>query len=122
MALFARYLLLLLVAIFLCTSVLAFKSTPPLIGINVLSPKTGAVFKRNEPITIKIETEEPKTPQIEQLYGELVLSYDLKPRPSQQIVVGVLHKQITSSDTFTYEFMTDKLSFGLDTGNYTIRK
>ncbi|RHZ52070.1 hypothetical protein Glove_465g58 [Diversispora epigaea] len=117
---FTRYLLLLLVAIFLCTSVLA-KDTPPLSGIEVLEPKPGAVFKRNKPITIKIATEEPKGPQIKELYAELVYSYSLKPRPSQDLVVGVLRKPISSTGKFTYAFVTDKPSYGFDFGNYTIR-
>ncbi|RHZ52093.1 hypothetical protein Glove_465g62 [Diversispora epigaea] len=122
MSFFTRYILLLLITIFLCTSVLAaFKSTPPLSGIKVLAPKPNTVFKRNKPITITIQTEKPRGPVIEILYAELILSYDLNPRPSQKIVVGVLRKPISSTGKFTYAFVTDKPSYGLDTGNYTIR-
>ncbi|CAG8607108.1 10778_t:CDS:2, partial [Diversispora eburnea] len=84
-------------AIFFCTSVLAFTSTPPLSGIKVLAPKPGTAFKRDKPITIKIQTEKPRGPVIEELYGELVLSYDLSPRAPQKLVVGVLKKPILNN-------------------------
>ncbi|RHZ52069.1 hypothetical protein Glove_465g59 [Diversispora epigaea] len=119
---FTRYILLLLITICLCTSVLAaFKNTPPLSEIRVIAPKPGTVFKRNKPITIKIATEKPHSPQIEYLYGELIYNYDLRPRPSQKIVVGVLGKSNYATGIFTYKFVTDKPSNGLDIGNYTIR-
>ncbi|CAG8462646.1 17431_t:CDS:2 [Acaulospora morrowiae] len=106
----------------LCSYTLALTETKPLYKVEVISPKPGDVFKRCQPITLKIDTAAPQGPEILELYCELIEIMDLSPRPSQELVVGILNRQITGGPA-EYQIVTDHKGPNTisRTGNHTLR-
>ncbi|CAG8672537.1 13262_t:CDS:2, partial [Acaulospora morrowiae] len=101
---------------------LALTETKPLYKVEVISPKAGDAFKRGQPITLKLNTDAPQGPQILELYCELIEVMDLSPRAPQELVVGILNREITGGPA-EYQVVTDQE--GPNTisrsGNHTLR-
>ncbi|CAG8598783.1 2302_t:CDS:2 [Paraglomus occultum] len=128
MARYTHFALLLLLVTILCSSCSVFAAvvpTPPLYKVKVLEPKPNAVIPVGQQIQLKIQADAPQGPQILEMFCELIRTFDLPGNlPSQEIVYGVITKDITEGGTFTYQVVLDTTkpnTVPLTLGPYTLR-